>query len=153
MRQLHRLIDHALFVFVVAQLNIPRQREILAQRVTIEAVIGEDTAQIRVTFEHDAVHIPHFALAPACCGEHRHGAGHDHPLAHRHFYTDTAVFAHRQQMVDHLEPLGAAGIIHCRDVNQLREAAMLIIAQERQQLGHMRRIGDKHQLITRHMLR
>ena len=44
--QLHRLIDDALQLVVVAHLDIAGQREILAQRIAGEAVVGEDAAQV-----------------------------------------------------------------------------------------------------------
>ncbi len=40
--QLHRLVDHALLRIVVAHLDIAGEREVLAQRVALEAVVGED---------------------------------------------------------------------------------------------------------------
>ena len=53
--QLHRLIDHALLLLVVAHLDIAGQREILAQRMAFETVIGQDAAQIGMVGEEDAV--------------------------------------------------------------------------------------------------
>ena len=63
--QLHRLVDDALLLFVVAQLDIAGQREILAQRMPLEAVIGQDAAQIGMVGEIDAEQIPGLALEPA----------------------------------------------------------------------------------------
>src|SRR6185437_3875824 len=63
--QLHRLIDDALLLFVVAQLDIAGEREILAQRMALETVIGEDAAQVGVIGEIDAIEIPSLALEPA----------------------------------------------------------------------------------------
>ena len=64
-RQLHRLVDDALLLVVVAQLDIAGQRKILAQRMPLEAVIGEDAAQIGMIGEKDAEEIPGLALEPA----------------------------------------------------------------------------------------
>jgi hypothetical protein len=55
--QLHRLVDHALLLIVVAHLDEAGQREILAQRMPLETVIGQDAAQIRMAGEQDAVQI------------------------------------------------------------------------------------------------
>ena len=49
--QLHRLVAHPLFLLVVADLDISGDREILAQRMAFEAVIGEDAAQVRMVVE------------------------------------------------------------------------------------------------------
>ena len=45
-RQLDRLVDDALLLLVVAHLDIAGEREVLAQRMPLEAVVGEDAAQI-----------------------------------------------------------------------------------------------------------
>ena len=62
--QLHRLVDDPLLLLVVAHLDIAGQREILAQRMALEAVIGQDAAQIRMVGEEDAVQVPGLALEP-----------------------------------------------------------------------------------------
>ena len=62
---LHRLVNHPLLVLVVAQFDIAGQREILAQRMPFETVIGQDAAQIRVVAEIDAEQVPGLALPPA----------------------------------------------------------------------------------------
>lgn len=41
------------------------QGEVLAERVTLESVVGKDTTKIRVSREKDAVHVPCLALVPA----------------------------------------------------------------------------------------
>ena len=49
--ELKGLNNDALLLFVVAQLSITGQGEVLAQWVAVEAVIGHDAAQIRVSRE------------------------------------------------------------------------------------------------------
>src|SRR6476620_3546648 len=44
LRQLHRLVHHAFLVVVVAHLDVAGEREVLAQWVALEAVVGEDSA-------------------------------------------------------------------------------------------------------------
>jgi hypothetical protein len=43
-----RLVDDALLIGVVAHLDMPGHREVLAERVADEAVVGEDAAQIHM---------------------------------------------------------------------------------------------------------
>ena len=64
LRQLHRLVDDALLLVVVADLDEAGQREVLAQRMAVEAVVGEDAAQVRVAGEEDAVEVVGLALEP-----------------------------------------------------------------------------------------
>src|SRR5207247_2075836 len=62
--QLHRLIDHPLLLVVVTDFDIAGQREVLAQRITIEAIIREDATEIGVSSEEDAVQVVGLALEP-----------------------------------------------------------------------------------------
>ena len=48
LRQAHRLVDDALFLIVPAHLDEAGEREVLAQRMTFEAVVGQDAPQIGV---------------------------------------------------------------------------------------------------------
>src|SRR5688572_6985312 len=50
-----RLLDDAAARRVVAHFHVAGQREVLAERVADEAVVGEDTAQVRVPAEQDPV--------------------------------------------------------------------------------------------------
>ena len=63
--QPHRLVDDALLLFVVAQLDIAGQRKILAQRMPLEAVIGQNPAEVGIVGKIDAEQIPGLALPPA----------------------------------------------------------------------------------------
>src|SRR5262249_8481455 len=67
--QPHRLVDHPFLILVVTHLNIPRQREILAQGMALEAVIRQDTAQVRIICEIDPEQIPCLALPPSSAAE------------------------------------------------------------------------------------
>jgi hypothetical protein len=69
LRELHRLVDHALLLVVVAHLDEAGQREVLAQRMPLEAVVGEDAAQVRMAGEQDAVHVVGLALEPVGAGK------------------------------------------------------------------------------------
>ncbi len=60
----HRLVHHTLALFVVAHFDVADQREILAERVADESIVGQDAAQVRVTIEHDAEQVECFALEP-----------------------------------------------------------------------------------------
>ena len=44
--------------------TLPRQREVLAERMADEAVVGEDAAQVRVAAEQDAEQVERLALEP-----------------------------------------------------------------------------------------
>ncbi len=53
---------------VVAHLDVADQREVLAERMTDEAVVGQDAPQIRMAAEQDAEQIECLALEPVGAG-------------------------------------------------------------------------------------
>ena len=65
----HRLVADALFFVVVAHFDEAGHREILAQRMAVEAVVGEDAAKIRMAVEQDAEQVVDFALVPVGGGK------------------------------------------------------------------------------------
>jgi hypothetical protein len=99
--QLDRLIDDALVLFGIAQLDIAGEREVLAERMALEAIVGEDAAQVRVAGKDHAVHVEHFAFEPAGDrpqrgdGRHRSGFLGGGDLDH-----DAVVLRQREQHVD-----------------------------------------------------
>ncbi len=70
LRQAHLVVNHAFLLVVVAHLDKAGEREILAQRMTLEAVIGEDAAHVGMAGEQHAVKIVGLALKPIGAAEH-----------------------------------------------------------------------------------
>src|SRR5690606_42138741 len=62
--QLHLLVRHALLLGVVPDLDMAREREVLAQRESLEPVVGEEPAQVRMPGKQDPVHVERLALEP-----------------------------------------------------------------------------------------
>ena len=58
----HRVVTHTLFGIVVAHLNETGHREVLAQRMTVEAVVGQKAPQIRMAIEQHSEQIVNLAL-------------------------------------------------------------------------------------------
>src|SRR5487761_78431 len=56
----HRFVYHALLLRVVAHFHVAGQGEILTKRITYKAVVSEDTPQIRMAAEEDAVQVEGF---------------------------------------------------------------------------------------------
>src|SRR4249920_790813 len=59
-----RLVHHALLGSVITHFNVADQREVLAERMADESVVGEDAAKIRVTGEENAEQVERLALEP-----------------------------------------------------------------------------------------
>ena len=130
LHQLHRLIDHALQLVVVSELDEAGERKVLAQRMALEAVIGEEAPEIGMAREQDAVEVVGLALepvgapgtAPTMLGTGVCGVGLD---AH----ADAVVQPRAQQVIDDVEALLAVGIVDAANVDQAAEAAERIVAQ------------------------
>jgi len=59
-----RLLDNSHQIVVVSHFIITSQREIFSLRMALEAIVGKNTSEIRVSVEVDAVHIPALSLVP-----------------------------------------------------------------------------------------
>src|ERR1700691_6816420 len=70
LRQAHRRIDDTFEFVVVTHLNKSGQRKILAQRIAVEPVVGEQPAHVRMAGEGDAVEVEDLALEPIRAGKH-----------------------------------------------------------------------------------
>src|SRR5215831_18676575 len=70
LRESHRLVYDALLLVVIAHLNEAGEREILAQRVALESVIGQQPAHVRMPGKEHAVEVVGFALEPVRAREH-----------------------------------------------------------------------------------
>ena len=138
LNQRHRFIDHTALRIVVANLDMPGQREILAKRMPFEPVIGQQTPKVRMAGEEDTEHVPGFALRPVGRGidsrhrRHRLTFANGDENAHPH------VVLHRQKLIDHLETFRALRIIDGGQVRKLVEAGVSVVAKRRQRFGHCR---------------
>jgi hypothetical protein len=97
-----RLVDHALLLGVVAHFDIAGHREVLAERMADETVVGQDAAQVVVAFEHDAVQVERFALEPVGRVPDRSPRQHGHVVVRReHAHAHAPVVLDRQQVRHH----------------------------------------------------
>src|SRR5262249_9074309 len=139
--QLHRLVDDALLLLLLARLDIAAKRKVLAHRLAFEAVIGEDAPQIGMAREIDAVEIPGLALEPAGGAEDAGDRGHEALLVGGDLDADALIELEAQEIVDHLEALGPVGIVDAAEVDHDLEKTLRIVTQE----GH-----DADDVVTLH---
>ena len=99
----------------------------------LEAVVGEDAAQVRMIGEEHAVHVPDLALEPDGRVVEPADRGYLTVLAGRNLDPDPQVMLVGQQVVDDLEALFALRVVDPGDVAELLELAVLVVPQERQQ--------------------
>ena len=62
--ELERLNDNALLLFIVSELGVSSQGEVLPQWVAVEAVVGHDASEIGVADEEDTEHVVDLTLVP-----------------------------------------------------------------------------------------
>jgi hypothetical protein len=144
--ELHGFIHHALLDIVPAQLDEAGQREILAQRMSLETVVGQNAPQIRMIGKPYAVEIVGLALEPAGRAVDPRSRRHRRRLVRHELHADALVVLDAEQIVDHVEALLALRPVDTADVDQLREQALGIVAQIGQQRDHLVRRGVEHQL-------
>ena len=138
----HRVVTHTLFRIVVAHLNETGHREVLAQRVTVEAVVGQKAPQIRMGIEHHAEQIVDLALEPVSTGIDG-GRAHDRRfLIGRDLDPDSPVQLRRQQMIDDIEALLALRIIDPGNIDDRNELSSGIVAKELERLNEPREIDS-----------
>ena len=147
--QLHRLVDHAGLVLVVADLDEAGEREVLAQRVPLEAVIGEEPAQVRMAREQDAVEVVGLALEPVRRREHLDHGGHRRLRRRSAPSRGCGVMAQREQVVDHVEALLAGRIVGAADVDEAAEGAGRVVAQVGQRVDDVAGLHHEGQLAER----
>ena len=102
------------------------------RRVALEAVVGEDAAQVRIAGEDHAVHVEHLALEPARDRPQRGDGRHRRVLGGADLDHDAVVFGQAEQHVNDFEALGAVGIVGPGDLHQL--LVFVIVAQQAQRV-------------------
>src|SRR5574343_1745960 len=60
------LVNHTRLIRVVAHLDITRDGEVLAERMTNKAVVSQNATQVVVTNESNTIKVECFALKPVC---------------------------------------------------------------------------------------
>jgi hypothetical protein len=113
---LHGPVDHPLELLVVVHFHVAYEREILAEWMPDEAIIGEDAAQIRMSAEQNSKQIESFALEPF-----RAGPDFGQRIHHRIF--------------DVLRPYAHAQPLIVRDRQQLRDDGKTFVARQRVRRG------------------
>src|SRR3954452_1558375 len=146
----HLLVHDALLLVVVADLHEPGERKILAQRMALEAVVGEQPAHVRMAGEDDTVEIVGLALEPVGAGKDADDGSDRRLLVDLELHPDAQVQLGREQMVDDVEAALAPGPVDRRDVEQAQELAALVVAQEGRELHNVARDRMNRQLAVRH---
>src|SRR3546814_17693244 len=114
LRELDRLVHHALRFFGIAHLNITGERKVLALRMTLEPIVRQDTAQVAVAGADYAIHVIDFAFPTA---SHRPDVSDDrHRLIYvrRDIDTTAVVLGRAKLMVADFEPFRTIGELTAR---------------------------------------
>src|ERR1700730_2190981 len=65
-----RLVEHPLLLVVVADLDETGERKVLAQRMAVEAVVGQEPPHVGMAGEDHAIEVVALALEPVGAGKH-----------------------------------------------------------------------------------
>ena len=102
----------------------------LRMRMPLEPVIGEDSAQVGMAGEQDAVKVVGFPLEPVGGGKHRRQRRDRGRLVGHGLDPDSPIVFRRKQVDHHVEALRPRGVIDPAKVKEAHEGAARIIAQE-----------------------
>ena len=98
--------------------------------MSIETIVGHDTAQIRVTGEENTEHIIHLTLVPQGTLEKASDTGDGGGLITVGLDTDTGVETDTEQVVDNLKALITGGEVDTSNVGDLGELSSSVVLQE-----------------------
>ena len=128
--QLKGLNNNALLLLVVTNLGVSSEGEVLAERVTVETVVGHDATKIGVSNEEDTEQVVDLTLVPVGtvveAAKRRDGSS----LVGVGLDTDTGVVADGKHVVDNLEALVAGRVIDSGDVADLSELCGGVVLEE-----------------------
>ena len=106
---------------------IARKREVLAEGMAFEPIIGEDAPKVRVAGKKHPVHVEYFALQPSRIRPQRRDSRNRSIFRSRTLHHDPAIRRQGKQHVDHFEPFGTARVINTCDLHQL--LILVLVAQ------------------------
>src|SRR5262245_32690093 len=123
LRQPDRLVDDALLLIVVAQLDKTGEGKVFAQRMALEPVIGEQPAHVRVPGKEYPIEVVGFAFEPVGTGKDPDDRRDRRGLIDFDLHPNAQILLRRQQMIDDVEAPLAARPIDRSDVNDAPELA------------------------------
>ena len=132
LRELERLNDNALLLFIVSELGVSSQGEVLPQWVAVEAVVGHDTSEIGVADEEDTEHVVDLTLVPVGAVVEACDGGYGRCLVGVGLHANARVVADGEQVVDNLETLVAGRVVDGSDVADLSEFGGGVVFEERE---------------------
>lgn len=128
--QLKRLDHNALLLFVVSELGVSGQGEVLPQWVSIETVVGHDAPQVGVANEEDTEHVVDLTLVPVGSVVETCDGRYGRCLVGVGLHANARVVADGEQVVDNLEALVASGVVDGSDVADLGVLGGSVVFEE-----------------------
>src|SRR5260370_21103950 len=98
--------------------------------MTLNAVVGQQPAHIRMAGKEHTVEVVGFALVPVGTGEDADDRGDRRCLIGLDLHAESQILLGRQEMVDDIEAPVAARPVYCCDIDKAPELASLIVAQK-----------------------
>lgn len=124
------LHHNALLLFVISDLSVSSKREVLAQWMAVETIVGHNPSEIGMTDEEHAEKVVDLALVPICAvietGDRRHGCR----LVCIRLHPDPGIVTDREQIVDDLKSLISCRVVDGCDVADLCELGSSMVLEE-----------------------
>lgn len=128
--QLKRLNNDALLLLVITNLGVTSKREVLAERVAVETVVGHDATKVGMSNEEDTEQVVDLALVPVGTVVQTANRGHGGGLVGVGLDADASVVANGKHVVDNLEALVAGRVVDSGDVADLGEFCGSVVLEE-----------------------
>ena len=114
--QLQRFDHYSFLLFIISDLRVPCQWEVLPQRVSIEAIIRHDASQVWMTDKENAKQVVHLPLIPIGAVVQTRDARHWRCFTRIRFDPYPRIMPDAQEIINHFEALLSCRIVHCCDV-------------------------------------
>ena len=141
LRELKRLNDNPLLLLVVPNLSVTGKREVLSQRVSVEAVIRHDSPEVRMPSEEHTKQVIDLTLEPHGTVIQASNARDGRGFIRVRLNPYSRVVAYAEQVVDNLKAVLTGGEVDSRDVGDLLVLGGGVVAEESKNGDDSRR-GD-----------
>lgn len=128
--QLEGLNNNTLLLLVVTDLSVTSKREVLAERVAVETVVGHDATEIGVSNEEDTEQVVDLTLVPVGTVVETAKRRDRSSLVGVGLDANTGVVADGKHVVDNLEALVAGRVVDSGNVADLGEFGGGVVLEE-----------------------
>lgn len=129
--ELEGFLNDALLLSVPAYLDKAGEGKVLPQRMPFKPIIRQDSPQVRMSLETDAVHVPYFPLGPISRGEDVGNGGHRIEVGNGKLQLETEAVGVAEEAVGQVEAIRwIGGSVSGSQFYQLLETGSVVVTKE-----------------------